>query len=192
MNCIQPSAPAEDGPRLVPKAVSTALIPARIAGPCGPSPYRAEARGEIGISTGGTPLIAQLEAGSEGIAKVPGLGAGLAPAGVSVSAPPAPLPLPAPTPPLGGGVWVAGGGGGTSVAPCLTVGSSFGGGTKCSAGSGAGGVADAPGAASVAEVEGASSAVPRIGAVADSASARATATGTASAAVAATVATTAL
>ncbi len=44
MNCIQPSAPAEEGPRLVPKPVSTALIPARTAAPWDPSPYCAEAR----------------------------------------------------------------------------------------------------------------------------------------------------
>src|SRR3954447_21644901 len=170
MNCIQPSAPAEEGPRLVPKAVSTALIPARIAGPCGPSPYWAEARWEIGISTGGTPLIAQLEDGSEGIAKVPGVGALVAPTSVSVSTPPAvaelPFPLPALTPPLGGGVWVAGGSGGTSVAPCLTPGSCCGGGTKCSAGSGAIGVV---GAAGVVEVDGASSVAPSVGAAAASA-----------------------
>src|SRR5690349_12993537 len=117
MNCIQPTAPAEEGPRLVPKAVSTALIPARIAGPCGPSPYLAEALWKSGIRTGGTPLIAQLEAGSEGIAKVPAGGAAVAPTGVSASLlsgcePPVPdFSLPALTPPVGGGVCVAGGGG---------------------------------------------------------------------------------
>ena len=38
MNCIQPTAPAEETLRLVPKAVSISLIPASTAGPCGPSP----------------------------------------------------------------------------------------------------------------------------------------------------------
>ena len=38
MNCIQPIAPAEEGPMLVPKALSMPLIEARIAAPWGPRP----------------------------------------------------------------------------------------------------------------------------------------------------------
>src|SRR5664279_5273905 len=91
MNCIQPSAPAEETLRLVPKAVSTSLMPARTAGPCGPSPYFAAACWKIGISTGGTPAEAQVELGSEGIASaVEGVGAGVAP--LAFSPPSAPLP----------------------------------------------------------------------------------------------------
>jgi hypothetical protein len=44
MNCIQPTAPAEEGPWLAPNAVSISLIAARIDGPAGPSPYAFAAR----------------------------------------------------------------------------------------------------------------------------------------------------
>src|SRR5689334_3713103 len=78
----------------------------------------------MGIRTGGTPLIAQLEAGSEGIVKAPGAGAAVvAPPAASSSAVSgsAASVEPASTPPLGGGVSVAGAGGGVSASPSLTV-----------------------------------------------------------------------
>ena len=39
MNCIQPSAPADEGPRFWPKPLSISLIAARIEGPAGPRSY---------------------------------------------------------------------------------------------------------------------------------------------------------
>ena len=111
---------------LVPKAVSISLIAASTAGA-----LRAEAVG------GGGPLVdrdqdrrhaevAQLELGSEGIAKAAEVGAGAAigrrwlSLSKPASSPASTLPSPAETPPLGGGsdgVVVAGG---TRVSPCLT------------------------------------------------------------------------
>src|SRR5690349_8566286 len=119
----------------------------------------------MGIRTGGTPLIAQLEAGSEGIVKAPGAGeAGVAPPSVSSSeaSPSAVSVAPASTPPLGGGVSVAGAGGGVRASPSLTV---------------------LPGSV---QVDGASRLAPCVGSgAAGTAAPLAVATGTASAAVAA-------
>src|SRR6478672_1946070 len=127
MNCIQPSAPAEETLRLVPKAVSIRLIPARTAGPCGPSRYSAAARRYIGIRTGGTPVAAQLELGREGIASAAaGLGTASAPSEPSAagaSSAPSPAgslePSPAATPPSAGGA-VGAAAGGARVVPCCT------------------------------------------------------------------------
>src|SRR5262245_52236259 len=132
MNCIQPTAPAEETLRLVPKAVSISLIPASTAGPCGPRSYAAAARWYMGIRIGGTPLAEQLEAGSEGIAKAAeGLGMARAPAELSgagaaassSSAASGPVPSPALTPPLAGAAALAGGAvgtGGARAVPCCT------------------------------------------------------------------------
>ena len=130
MNCIQPTAPAEEGPRLVPKAVSIALIPARIAGPWGPSPYWSEAalvdrdqdrRHAVDrAARGGQRGDREDAGGGRGGRSARGGSVSASASGASASTPPSP----ASTPPLGGGDSVAGAGGGTSVSFSLTGGCS--------------------------------------------------------------------
>src|SRR4051812_39690224 len=53
MNCVHPTAPALDGPRLRPKSDSIFVSPARTAAPFGPREYRADAAEKIAARFGG-------------------------------------------------------------------------------------------------------------------------------------------